>query len=148
MMCHKFSHSSSSSWRSHSCCRSAFTLRPLYCSLPAVLRRIKCPSKFYIRHKRQIVFSPGFWCVRARGTRRPLWSPQSFYLPLFTQAEVLSGVLVRLERCNVPQWEIYRSGNCKLLRSPFWLRSNKNYLCKCKGRGWGEALRGQNQMFS
>lgn len=55
-----------------------------------------------------------FWCVQERGAQGLLWSPQSFYLPLFTLAKVLSGVLVWLEGCNTPQWEIYRKGNCKL----------------------------------
>lgn len=55
-----------------------------------------------------------------------LWSPQSFYLPLFTLAKVLSGVLVWLEGYNTPQWEFPRNGTCKTQPTPF----NKNYLCK------------------
>lgn len=57
------------------------------------------------------------YCVlmfQKRGSQGLLWSPQSFYLPLFTLAKVLSGVLVWPEGCNTLQWKSYRKGNRKL----------------------------------
>lgn len=48
-------------------------------------------------------------CAR-EGWQGLLWSLQRFYLPLFTLAKVLSGVLVWLEGCNTLQWEIHWKG--------------------------------------
>lgn len=50
--------------------------------------------------------------------------------------KVLSGVFLRLEGCNVLQWEIYRKGNCKLCVLVLWPLFNKNYLCKWKVWRW------------
>ena len=85
------------------------------CLWQTVIRRINLLQTLISDMNDRLFSLSRFDLTRERGTRGPLWSRPSFYLPLFTLVKVLSGLLVWLEGCNTLQWEIYRKGGLQKL---------------------------------